>query len=440
MLKPAVFTFLLAAIAGGCGELPSAADPSRSVDAAVATGNSVHVSNTAELLSAVSSAGPGSNIVLAPGEYVLTSPLIVPDGITLTGSGAMAFDRDSRLPSGFDPATRTVLKAAITLTGDVLELGDRTSLTGLVIEDAAGRTGGAAVVVHSRRAGDHVTARLEDCEIINPNPASGSPQSVGGRALVVFTRNRATITSEFAPETGASVTVLMSHCIVRSARIAGIFVNNFSPLASTKIVLTENVIGGGLQLSGGTARPDAVYGSASIMESRGNLYRANANSSRFTGLQVYGGAGLPVPGLSVEPTTNNTVRLHSVDDRIEGFVNAIVARGASRPIASSSAISFNSAILEFHGTTLNSSSTDLSLAGTASLVAGTWPDAGNVLSVLVQGVTGSGQRNNVYSNVVGPPTTAFGDANRLEMIGTLDAFTNINVGIVPLPPEEFFLR
>ena len=438
MFKPAVFAFLLGGIAVGCSELPSTTDPSLSVDAAIATGKSLHVSNTAELLAALASENPGGNIVLAPGEYQLTSTLSVPDGTTLTGSGAMAFDADSRLPSGFDPATRTVLKAAITLTGDVVELGDRTSLTGLVIEDASGRSGGSAVVVHSRSAGDHVSARLEDCEIINPNPPSNSPQSVGGRALVVLTRNRATITSEFAPETGASVTVRMSHCIIRSPRIAGIFVNNFSPRASTKIVLTENVIGGGVQLTGGTSRPDAVSGSASSMESRGNLYRADAGSSPLNGLQVYGAAGLPVPGLNVEPTTNNSVRLLSIDDRIEGFVSAIVARGASRPLASSSPISFNSAILELHGTKLNCIGADLNLAGAGSLVPGTWPDAGNVLSVLAQGVTGSGQRNNLYNNVAGPPTTAFGEANRLEMIGTLQAFTSTNVGIIPLPPEEFF--
>jgi hypothetical protein len=142
--------------------------------------------------------------------------------------------------------------------------------------------------------------------------------------------------------------------------------------------------------------------------------------------------------LNVEAATENSARFYSVDDRIEGFVNAIVARGASRPLASSAAISFNSAVIEMHGTRLHSIGGDLNLAGASSLVPGTWPDAGNVLSVLAQGVTGSGQRNNVYKNVAGPPVTSLGEGNRLDMIGTLQAFTNTNVGILPPPPEAFF--
>jgi hypothetical protein len=209
-------------------------------------------------------------------------------------------------------------------------------------------------------------------------------------------------------------------------------------LCRVAVACAENVIGGGVQLTGGTSRPDVVSGSVASMESRGNLYRADAGSSPPIGLQVYGAAGLPTPGLNVEPTINNSVRLHSVDDRIEGFVNAIVARGSSRPLASSAAISFNSAMLELHGTTLSSIGADLNLAGASSLVAGTWPDAGSVLRVLAQGLTGSGQRNNFYADVAGPPTTSFGEGNRLEMIGALQAFTSTNVSIIPLPPEEFF--
>lgn len=191
-------------------------------------------------------------------------------------------------------------------------------------------------------------------------------------------------------------------------------------------------------MTGGTSRPDAVSGSSSSMESRGNLYRSDPGSTPLNGLQVYGAAGFPTPGLNVESITHNSVRLHSVDDRIEGFANAIVARGASRPLASSSEISSNSAILELYGTRLISTGADLNLAGAGSLVPGTWPDAANVLRVLAHGVTGSGHRNNFYGNVAGPPGTAFGEANRLEMIGTYQAFTSTNVGIIPLPPEAFF--
>lgn len=436
--KSAMVMFLVAGVAVGCSDRPSLTGP-------LPAHEPVLVSTTAELLAALSSPNPAGNILLAPGEYELSSTLNVPDGMTLTGSGRMTFDESSpdffdeaRLPSGFEPETRTVLKASRTLAGDVVVLGDRTKLTGLAIEDAVGRTGGSVVVVHSRRAGDQISSVLENCEIINPNPPSSSLQSVGGRALVLLTRNRETVTSEFAPEIGASVTVSMLHCIVRSPLIAGVFVNNFSPQASTKIVLTENVIGGGVQLTGGTSRPDAVSGSTASIESRGNLYRADSGSSPLIGLQVYGGAGLPVPGVNVEPVTHNSILLHSVDDRIEGFVNAVVARGSSRPLASSAPISFNSAIIELYGTTLMSVGVDLNLAGAGSLVPGNLSDAGNVLSVLAQGVTGSGQRNNFYGAVVGPAATSYGDGNRLEIIGTLQAFTRSNFGIMPPPPAGFF--
>ncbi len=436
--KSAMVAFLVAGVAVGCSDRPSATGPLPSVNTELAARQSVLVSSTAELLAALSSPDPGGNIVLAAGEYELSSTLNVPDGITLTGHGTMTFDASSGLPSGFEPATRTVLKAARTLVGDVVVLGNQTRLIGLAIEDAAGRTGGSVVVVHSRRADDQIRSVLENCEIINPNPPSNSPQSVGGRALVLLTRNRETITSEFAPEIGASVTVIMSHCIVRSPRIAGVFVNNFSAHASTKLVLTESVIGGGVQLTGGTSRPDAVSGSTASIESRGNLYRADPGSSPVIGLQLYGGAGLPVPGVNVEPVTHNSIHFHSVDDRIEGFVNAIVARGSSRPLASSAPISFNVAIIALHGTKLLSVRGDLNLAGAGSLVAGTLSDAGNVLRVLARGVTGSGPRTNFYGDVAGPALTTFGDGNRLEIIGSLHAFTHSNSGIMPPPPAEFF--
>nr|MDQ2668613.1 hypothetical protein [Gemmatimonadota bacterium] len=161
-------------------------------------------------------------------------------------------------------------------------------------------------------------------------------------------------------------------------------------------------------------------------------------SSPLFGLQLYGGAGLPVPGVNVEPVTHNSISFHSLNDRIEGFVNAIVARGSSRPLASPAQISFNSASIELHGTTLKSIRSDLNLAGAASLVPGTWSDAGNVLRVLARGVTGSGARTNFYGDVVGPAATTFGDGNRLEIIGSLHAFTYSNPGIMPLPPAEFF--
>jgi hypothetical protein len=70
---------------------------------------------------------------------------------------------------------------------------------------------------------------------------------------------------------------------------------------------------------------------------------------------------------------------------------------------------------------------------------GSWSDAGNLLRVSAERVTGSGQRNNFYGDVAGPPSTTFGAGNRLEIVGTLQAFFSSNSGILPLPPEGFFV-
>ncbi len=117
---------------------------------------------------------------------------------------------------------------------------------------------------------------------------------------------------------------------------------------------------------------------------------------------------------------------------------AITAFGASRPTSNPSPLSFNSASLELHGTQFSSVTADFFLAGARSLVAGTYPDAGNSLRVLARGVTGSGVRSNVYASTLGPAVTTLGADNSLEFIGSLQAFSHTNSNIEPPPPAEFF--
>ncbi len=190
----------------------------------------------------------------------------------------------------------------------------------------------------------------------------------------------------------------MPHSLIRAPIGSGIFVINFAAQGNVSLALTENVVGGGMVLTGGASRPDAVTGANVTVMSRSNLYRADPGATPLSGWQVYGGAATPVPGFVPEATTGNTLRVHSVHDRIEGFTTAIVAAGASRPTPNPSAISFNSMSLELYGTQLSSIVADFFLAGSRSLIPGPYPDAGNVLRVLAQGVSGSGVRNNLYAN------------------------------------------
>src|SRR5215471_20554999 len=136
------------------------------------------VTTTAELQSALSPANAGARILVRAGEYDVSQALTVPDRATLVGEGVMSFD-ESGLPTGFEPSGRTLLKATAGLVGNFLTLGDGATVRGLAIENIAGP--GHAVAVVSRAPGDFVSARIEECEIINPNlPAAG-------RGLAVMT-------------------------------------------------------------------------------------------------------------------------------------------------------------------------------------------------------------------------------------------------------------
>lgn len=428
---------VLAGLGAGCADAPSAPESFSPVNAAAASQNSIFVTNTAQLLAALSSPNTSIDVVMAPGEYELSSTLVVPDGTTLVGGGTMQFD-PSGLPSGFVPSTRTVLKAASTLTGDMVLLGDRSALSRIVIEDAQ-RSGGSVVVASSRGAGDVVRTALDECEIISPNPDGIAPQGPSGTALLLINRNQ-NFGAAPAPDVGAEIALRMSRSIVRApAGGVGIFAINFAAGASLELTLTQNVVAAGLRLVAGVSRPDAVDGASVLMDSRRNLYTADLGGlSTHFGWQVYGASNVPIAALAIQPVTNNSTRVHSVDDRVEGFETAIWARGGARVSPGSPEVSFNSANLELYGTQLQSDNTDLDLVGAGSIVEGAWPDAGNTLRVLARAVTGSGVRENLYADALGPGVTEFGAGNRLELVGNLQAFVRTNSEIMPPPPAQFF--
>ena len=135
------------------------------------------------------------------------------------------------LPSGFRAGTRTTLRSAATLVGDIVNLGNGASLSRRTIEDLSGRLGGNLVVVSSRGPSDVVSATVDYCELVNPNGAGTAFNGPSGRGLVVITRNARQLNPP-APHAGAVVAVQMRGSIVRSSgNGTGIFAINFAPHA-----------------------------------------------------------------------------------------------------------------------------------------------------------------------------------------------------------------
>ena len=134
---------------------------------------------------------PAVRIRVRAGTYDVSHALVVPEDASVFGEGVMLVD-ESRLPHGFDPAGRTVLRATSALVGDIVTLGNGAILRGLTIEDAPGRSGGNLVVVSSRAAGDSVAATIAECELINPNPSAVGAQ---GRRAGPSSLSRGTSTS-----------------------------------------------------------------------------------------------------------------------------------------------------------------------------------------------------------------------------------------------------
>jgi hypothetical protein len=393
------------------------------------------VTTTAELEAALVPANAGKRILVRAGEYDLGQALTVPDDATLVGEGEMNFD-ESGLPTGFAPSGRTLLKSTPALVGDMLTLGDGSTVKRLAIEDAAGRQGNP-VVVSSRAAGDFVSAEIVECEIINPNPSVILPQGPIGRGLVVITRNP-NLGADPPPHEGAVVWVRMTRSIIRSPGAGiGVFAINFASHAEISLVLQRSVIGGGLNASGGVSRPDAVTGASLSIQSSRNLYRSDSAAPTPTGWSLYGGATAPVPGLASETSTFNSLQIHSNDDTIDAFATGISAIGGFRPNTSSGPSSSNCIDMNVHGLHLRTTTADLMLFGASSLV-DVSPGDGNTARLLLRQASGSGPRANRYADSVTPSMTDLGVGNQLEIVGTEKAFVRTNDGIDPIPPAEFF--
>ena len=383
------------------------------------------VTTAAELQSALSPANAGARILVRAGVYDVSQALTVPDRATLFGEGVMSFD-ESGLPTGFEPSGKTLVRATAGLVDNFLTLGDGATVRGLAIENVVGP--GHAVAVVSRAAGDFVSARIEECEIINPNlPASG-------RGLAVMTLN-----PDLEPaHEGAVLRVQMTRSIVRSPRAGnGVFAINFASHSEIVLDLESNVVGGGLNSAGGVGRPDATTGAGVIIRSSHNLYRSDSLVPTAIGWTLFGGGDAPVAVGASQASTFNSLQIHSIDDTLAGFATGIVAAGGRRINALSETISSNRVDLNLHGTVLQTTTADLRLSGATSLVGVSTGDQ-NTAHVLLDRATGSGARANQYAHSATPPTGSPGIGNLLEIVGNANSFDQTNQNILPPPPAEFF--
>lgn len=414
-------------------------------------GNTIVVGTAAELVSALAPENAGRRILVRAGTYAIDALLTVPDGVTLEGEGVMQFD-GAGLPAGFGAGAHTTLVMSSDAPGDMLSLGDGVTIRALQIEDRPGRVGNV-IGVGSRDAGDRVSATIAESEIINPNPIGAGPNGSVGYGLMITTRNP-NLGAAPAPHEGAAIATRMVHSLVRSPAAGGsLFAFNFAALGNVSVTLTGNVLGGEVTANGGVSRPDAVHDATVVIESQRNLYRDDVADPcapvvrPLSGWNLTGGSGPPAP-LPVAETARNSLRVHSVDDRIERFVNGVFATGSRRFFGTAGPSTGNSIDLQLLGTTISTpacggATIDIALiAADAPFSDALAPGNGNTLRAVIQGVTGSGLRANQYGNAMGLsgslPAALQGTGNLLQIVGNLNAFVQTNRQIDPLPGAEFF--
>ena len=99
--------------------------------------------------------------------------------------------------------------------------------------------------------------------------------------------------------------------------------------------------------------------------------------------------------------------------------------------AAAGAIASNEVELILEGTRLLSTTSDFNLLGAGNL-AGRVDDS--ELRVTMRNVVGSGPRANTYRDAA----TNLGIGNRLIISGSLNAFSQTNQAILPMPGAQFF--
>ena len=420
---------------------------------ATSTDEPLAVHNAPELYAALATATRGQRIHAIRGVYDLDRALVVPDGVALIGDGEMQVDA-AGIPQDWATQT-TTLRVSTQLLANVVTLGDDTALEGLRIVQIANESSPQSarprpaaleapswnvVAIVSRKPGDSVSATIRNCEIVNPNPFSVQSFGPGGRAIVVLTQHGVPELAS-ATHAAAHLSVTIERSIVRSADSNTLFVANFAPQGRIDLSLRDNRFEGLLSASGGVSRLDLVSDATTTLASTHNLY---VRTGSFAGLgwQLLGGSSAPHATTATPGCFRNTLRVRSLDDRIEGFQVAVSAAAGRRVLDTSGPVSDNRLELDMTGTTmrtLDAAGADFSLHG-ALVEAAPGGDTriavgdGNELRVRISGARGSGPRANVFSDVTGPelPSTR-GHGNRVIVYGDAAQFARSNPGVEPVP-------
>jgi hypothetical protein len=417
--------------------------------AAAAAADAIVVRSSTELLAALTPSNSGRTIQLAPGEYVFNVPLVVPDRVTLKGSGSMRLDENGS-PDGLDPTMSTTIKAGPGLSGDLVTLGNFAALERVRIEDvesdssaSQARTGNT-VAVYSRRPRDSVTATITDCEIVNPNRFGFDAGGPTGHGVIVLTRNPG---GEASAHEAAKVSVRIRGSLLRAPRSSALFVDNFAAAGRIETQVEQSRLEGTTAVIGGTSRPRLVTQAITTFKSRANHY-LQGETSIHPAWQLVGGSGATHLGSPTNPgADSNILRVESVDDRIEASNLAIQASGGRRVHGMSGPSSGNVVLLGLVGTTLltGNEGADLVLAAAVADAGPSGsrqefhPGDGNIVRVSIRGARGSGVRPNRYGHVSGPKEPAnLGTRNGLEFVGRREHFLSSNPGISPAPGPEFF--
>src|SRR5262249_34677832 len=143
-----------------------------------------------------------------------------------------------------------------------------------------------------------------------------------------------------------------------------------------------------------------------------------------TGWTLAGGSTAAIPNIASEASTGNSLRVHSTDDRIDGFVGGIFAAGGQRVTPASQPVSSNSLELNLQRMHMHSMDADLTLFGGFSFIPGVAPGDGNALRLLMRRAMGSGPLANVYAD-----SPDGGEGNGLYVDGSPNAFAQTNQGI-----------
>jgi hypothetical protein len=406
----------------------------------------IDVADPPRLMDALNPQNAGRTIRLAPGIYKIDKTLVVPDGATLQGRAGVMLFNDQGMPVQFESeTTSTMITASPNLKGNLVTLGNQSSLRRLVLEgannvreDDDGR-GGNVVAVASRGPDDIVSATIDECELINKIEAAGATDGPTGGAILAYTRNPQRGLAP-PPHVDAEVTVALTRSIVRMAQVHGAVVDgkaviamNFASRGKVTIRLRKNNIDGPLDVIGGLSRPDAVVGATTTIISHGNHYSPQP-ASGAEAWQIVGGSSSPVGGNA--NTDSNSASIWSKDDQIENFRVGIMAVGGRRLSSDGGTCSHNKARLELLHMTLATKGArpaDFVFKGAESVDPGApllTADNLNIVHVLVQKTTGSGRRDNRYDNG--------GGANKLVFVGSPTAFTTSNPTIDPAPGAGFF--